>query len=270
MSPSHPAILMAIRSGDFHATMRLIAADPAGVTAQCTGIAALYRSIGATPHGSRSPEGLWHGRLAGHYECVLAAHAVCIGAEQAAKLTAVPRPFASRELPRLFPAELPVFVETWAKLYQRSPRYWDRVSHYPAMFDWVKRGLIEPPTADGAVNLLLSQLPWVGNTVAYLRQAAGLMQITLPRLFDAEVRPSTGAAAVDSNLGPDDPRRIDRTVAALVTEGLWEPEMVEAGIARAWETRTSPFQRRWLTGLGELLQHGQQPEPGTAPAGGPP
>ncbi|NKX52028.1 hypothetical protein HER39_15930, partial [Arthrobacter deserti] len=50
-------------------------------------------------------------------------------------------------------------------------------------------------------------------------------------------------------------RRIDMTVAALVAEHLWDREMVDAGIGRAWETRPGPFQRRWLAGLRSLLGH---------------
>ncbi|NKX53979.1 hypothetical protein [Arthrobacter mobilis] len=251
-----PPIVDAIRAGDFPAVMTVIGTDRTGVARHRKDISALFQAIADAPHGSRSPEGHWHGELDRHYECALAAHMACIGAERAAKLTAVPRPFASKAIPKLFPGGLPVFVTVWSELYQRSPRNWDRIAHYPVMFDWLRRGLVDPPRQDGAVNLLLSHLPDTPNPVKYLRDRPGLVGVTLPALFDAAVRPSIGAAAVDSNLPPGDSRRIDMTVAALAAENLWEQEMVEAGIGRAWEARTSPFQRRWLAGLRSLLEQG--------------
>lgn len=251
-TPDSP-VIAAIRSGDFPATMRVIEADRSGVLKQRKDVAALYRAISAAPYQSRSPEHLWDGELEAHVECVTAAHMICIGAERAAKLIGVSRPFASKQIPILFPDELPVFAETWAQLYQRSPKHWDRIAHYPAMFDWVRRGLIGPPVANGAVNLLLSHLVTLRKPMKFLRETPGLIEVTLPLLFDAEVRPSVGAAAVDSNIWSEDPVRIDRIIVALVTEGYWQRDMVAESIARARAARPSPFQRRWLSGLSMLV-----------------
>ncbi|NKX52029.1 hypothetical protein HER39_15935, partial [Arthrobacter deserti] len=121
-----PPILEAVRTGGPSTAMTLISTGRAGTARHRRDIAALFHAIADAPHGSRSPGGHWHGELDRHYECALAAHMACIGAERAAKLTAVPGPFAAKVIPQLFPRELPVFVVVWSGLYQRSPRNWDR------------------------------------------------------------------------------------------------------------------------------------------------
>lgn len=250
--PPDSALVRAIRAGRYGETRRAVLTSSAeGLRADSAAVRQLYRAVGAAAHGDTSPDGLWLGPSVDHYACATFAHMACIGVDRAARLGAVPRRVAA-DLPDLFPAGLDRVVETWSELFQRSPKNWDRVAHYPVMFEWVRTGLVEAPTADGAVNLLLQELSH--HPRRYTTKEYGpLLTVTLPRLFVAAVRPSLGAAAIDYQLPPGDRRRVDELVLRLVRDGVWSASDVGGWVARGLEVRPAPFQRRWLLALRDRL-----------------
>lgn len=104
-------------------------------------------------------------------------------------------------------------------------------------------------------NHLLFTLHWskLRERAALFAAAPGLATITLPRLFDVEVRPLLGAAAMDFQIDPGSEDRIDRQVLAPVRNCIWTPEFVADGIARFLANHTSDFRLRRVTGLESLL-----------------
>lgn len=254
-APDSP-VVDAVHRGDLRTVLELIESDRPRVIAAKRPIRELYRLIGAAPHGSTSPEGHWVGETDEHHAAALCAHAACIGAMRAADLIAIPWDVLRDAYPRIFPAELPAIAERLGENYQRSPKNWDKISSYSVMFDWVARGQAPAPVGDGAVNNLLDVLHHAkpGARRKLLAGAPDLFTITLPRLFDAAVRPSLGAASRDHQLDPANPSRIDRQILALLKSGTWSPELVADGIARFRAHHTSAFQLRWVTGLETLLR----------------
>lgn len=250
-----PPVVTAVRRGDLRAVLELIESDRPQVIAAKRPIRELYRLIGAAPHGSTSPEGHWVGETEMHHEAALCAHATCIGATRAADLIAIPWDVLRDAYPRIFPAELPAIAERLGENYQRSPKNWDKIATYGVMFDWVARGQAPAPVGDGAVNNLLDVLHHSRpeERMRLLAAAPDLFTITLPRLFDAEVRPSLGAASRDHQLPAAHEERIDELILTLVRSGTWSPELVADGIARFRAHHTSAFQLRWIKGLETLM-----------------
>ncbi|MFJ6419119.1 hypothetical protein [Paeniglutamicibacter sp. NPDC091659] len=255
MEWSDEPVVAAVRRGDLEAVLGLIESDRSGVLSVNQQLGRLFRLISAAPHAARSPEGHWVGELGKHHEAALCAHAACIGAMRAADLVAIPRDVLKNAYPRIFPTQLPAIVERLGENYQRAPKNWDKTGPYGVMFDWVARGHAPAPTGDGTVNNLLSTLRWSKprERAALFAAAPDLATITLPRLFDAEVRPSLGAAALDWQVDPASEDRIDRQILALVRNGMWTPELVLDGMARFRANHTSNFQLRWVAGLESLL-----------------
>lgn len=169
-------------------------------------------------------------------------------------MSAVPRSVAA-DLPAIFPDDLERLVETWGELFWRAPKAWDRIAHYPAMFRWVSDGLVAAPISDGAVNLFLQEM---SNHPRRYRpdREPGLFTVTLPRLFTAGVKPSLGAASLDSKLPPGHRARIDGLVLRLVRSGVWDGAVVAGQVRDALAARDSLFQRRWLESLQERLPAG--------------
>ncbi|MEE6273170.1 hypothetical protein V2J56_07400 [Georgenia sp. MJ206] len=245
-------IVDAVRAGSYGTTRALVlGASPADLRGAAPALRRTYRAVGAAPHGSLSPDGAWDGEAADHYDCATLAVMACVGPDRAARMSAVTTRVAA-DLPALFPADLELVVRTWSELFQRSPKSWDRVAHYPKMFAWVRTGLVSPPTHDGAVNLFLQEASL--RSRRYSPPAdPGLFGETLPRLFTAEVRPSLGAAAIDYHVPAGDPARIDELVLRLVAEGVWDATETRLRTEGALAARESPFQRRWLRGLLDRL-----------------
>ena len=251
-----------MRRGDLGAVLALIESDRPGVLAAKRPVAALYRLMMNAPGLATSPEGHWTGELNTHFDAVVCAHAACIGHVRAADLIAIPRKVLKNAYPRIFPEALPEIVERLGENYQRAPKNWDKIGPYGVMFDWIVRGLAPAPTGDGTVNHLLFTLRWSKprERAALFAAAPALAAITLPRLFDAEVRPSLGAAALDWQLDPASEDRIDRQILGLLRTRTWNLEQVHNGIDRFRTRHTSAFQLRWAGGLERLLA-AERPEP---------
>lgn len=193
--------------GDFAATLALLRPHPdvgAGVLRR---IRSMRREMQAVPVGQRGPS--WLGELTeGHHDAVMLALLAALPAKEAAGLGAVSRR-AAEALPHVVPDDLPVFVETWSRLFQRNPKNWDRNSHDPVMFSWVERGQVPAPTGDGAVN-----------------------------------RPGLGAAALDHQSG--DP--IIGLMVHLVDTEVWDraSTLTRVDAALASPGCASSVQQRWL------------------------
>lgn len=249
-----------IRRGDIAGTLDALA-DPPDATSRGA-VRALRERMLSSPIGHRDPA--WLGALTeDHVDAVQFAHLAGMPAERAASLGGLSRRVADT-LPRLFPDELPVFVATWSRLYQRNPKNWDRNAHYPAMFGWVKAGLVPAPTEDGAVNLWLTFAPWLvhpraapgpgepaGLVIPGPDECPELYTVTLPRLFEAEVRPGLGAAAFDQSSGGE----VSDLIIHLVDTHVWDRGDTLARIeqALAHPDRASAFQQRWLHRLAAAL-----------------
>ena len=248
-------LLDALRRGDLDATVALLRDEPDAALASAADIKKLRAQLQAVALGDRDPA--WVGESTeGHHDAVDLAHLMALPPEKAAAVGAVSRRAASL-LPDLRPTDLPVFVETWSRLFQRSPKNCDRNAHYPVMFAWVADGHVPAPTHDGAVNLWLQFAPeglrpprdgWRIPSPAECRE---LYTIALPRLFEAEVRPGLGAAALDQSSGGE----VMGLVVHLVDTGIWDraDTLARVDAALASPARASVFQQRWLRKLAGVL-----------------
>ena len=254
-------LLDLIRAGDFTATLTFLRNHPDAAASARTQIKRLRDQLGAIAIGER--DAAWVGESTeGHHDAATLALLAGLSAERAASLGGVSGRVA-KALPKLFGDELGVFVDTWARLFQRSPKNWDRNAHYPVMFEWVGAGLVPAPNQDGAVNLWLQLVPQVfdppsrgrgepsGWRLPTLDQCPDLYTITLARLFEAEVRPGLGAAALDHTSGDV----LIGIVCRLVADGVWPREETLARLDAALTSpgRASAFQQRWLKRLASAL-----------------
>ncbi len=247
-------LLDLVRHGDLPGVRTLLTRPDAAGPARAV-IRTLREQMLANPIGTR--DAAWVGALTeNHVDALQLVHLAGMTAERAASEGGVSRRVAE-SLPELFPDELGVFVETWSRLFQRNPRNWDRTAHHPTMFLWAGAGLVEAPTHDGAVNLWLQFAPWLVHPrgTPAPGEPAGwrfptpdacpdLYTVTLPLLFEAEVRPGLGAAAHDHTSGGE----VLDLIEHLVAIGVWDraATLTRAETALASPRRAAPFQQRWL------------------------
>ena len=256
-------LLELVREGDLEGTIEVLRAEPDTARALRSPITRLREELLYAPDGARSSS--WRGPASSVTDAVDLAYLIALPADQAAAVGSV-SPRAADALPRVIPEKLAQFVETWSTLFQRNPRNWDRIGHYPAMFLWVRDGLVPAPTQDGAVNLWLQFAPDLvhppadpgpgepdGRVRITPQECATLYTLTLPRLFLAEVRPGLGAAAIDHTSGG----RVIDLIRHLIDTDIWSLAQTRSRLqqAQASPARASAFQQRWLTRLDAALAH---------------
>jgi hypothetical protein len=254
-------LLELLRKGDLDGTIEVLRAEPDAARKARSPITRLRAELLNAAGGARSSS--WEGPAFSVTDAVDLAYLIALPAERAAAVGAV-SPRAADALPQVIPEKLAQFVETWSTLFQRNPRNWDRIGHYPAMFLWVRDGHVSAPTQDGAVNLWLQfapdlvhppAAPGPGEPDGRLRitpqECAVLYTVTLPRLFLAEVRPGLGAAAIDHTSGG----RVIDLIRHLIDTDVWSLEQTRTRLqqARASPARASAFQQRWLDRLDAVL-----------------
>ncbi|MGD8151087.1 hypothetical protein [Ornithinimicrobium sp. Y1694] len=257
-----PTTLMdLLRRGDLDGTIAHLREAPDAARRAGTQIRALRAALLDAPGDGRSDA--WEGEAWQVSDAVDLAFLASLPPEKAAAQGSISYE-AAAALPQVIPDALPAFVEVWSQIFQRSPKNWDRTGHYGAMFQWVVDGHVPAPTQDGAVNL------WIPRATQLVRPDAApgpgeptrpphptpetcpaLYAVTLPRLFEAEVRPGLGAAAYDHTSGD----AVIELIRHLVDTDVWQlaetRERLEA--SRRSPGRTATFQQRWLSRLDAAL-----------------
>lgn len=212
-----------------------------------------HRVVMAHPTGSRAPDGEWVGRLrSAHWSAAAAALLACSTLAQAVRYAPLDPP-DSVDLPKaLFPHDLDHFVEEWSARYVRTPKAWDRIRGFDAMYEWAHQELIEPPLHDGAVLYLVSGTPGDpagAGLLGYLERRPCLIGTTMARIFDVDgVKGASPAQADETSYRQE--RRLDNyVIPGLVRRGHWTVDMVLAGVDRALGRDLGRYQHRWFEGL---------------------
>ena len=254
-------LLELLRKGDLDGTIEVLRAEPDAARKVRSPITRLRAELLNAPGGARSSS--WEGPASSITDAVDLAYLIALPVERAAAVGSV-SPRAADALPRVIPEKLAQFVETWSTLFQRNPRNWDRIGHYPSMFLWVRDGHVPAPTQDGAVNLWLQFAPDLvhppadpgpgepdGRLKITPQDCAVLYTVTLPRLFLAEVRPGLGAAAIDHTSGG----RVIDLIRHLIDTDVWSLAQTRSQLrqAQASPARAAAFQQRWLDRVDAVL-----------------
>lgn len=242
------ALLAALQRGDHDAVVELLEPFPAQErTALRRSVMWSANAILGAPTGARDPEGRWRGALSGrHLYAAQTALLATASLPQALRQRTFDGPVARDHLPRLFPEDLPAFVEAFSTRFLTNPKAWDGNRGIEAMFDWAQSGLVEPPTQQGAVLILICWAAWPSPR-AYLRRRPVLLRTTLPRLFETPgIKGASAAQRDDTGPGP----RLDASVIPwLIREGEWQRDEVLAWCRTALAVERSEYEHRWFRAL---------------------
>lgn len=216
------------------------------------------RAILAAPGAAEDPTH-WNGALDSHHGD--AADVVRLtatsGPAAAAKVNTLALRVARDMVPRLFPGDLPVFVEEWSARFARRPRVVDANRGIEAMFDWAHRGLIPPPTQQGAVLALISWASQSSGThlLRYLEARPVLIRTTLPLLFQVPgVKGASAAQTDESNLDRHGNGLRSYVIPALVRKGHWSLDELEHWCEAALRVPRAEYEYRWFRALREDLE----------------
>lgn len=250
----------ALREGQAHILLEIVETLP--LTARRRIGRALIpsaRAALAAPGGAEDPDH-WNGELDSHHGD--AADVVRLiaasGPAAAAKLNTLDLRVARDMLPRLFPGDLPVFVEEWSTRFARRPRAVDANRGIEAMFDWAHRDLVPPPTQQGAVLALISWAPQSSGAhlLRYLEARPVLIRTTLPLLFQVPgVKGASAAQTDESNLDRHGHGLRTYVIPALVRQGHWSVEELGRWCEDALRVPRSEYEYRWFRALREDLAH---------------
>lgn len=261
-----PALLAALEVGDHAAIVELLEPFPAQErTALRRSVTGSAKAILGAPGGARDPEGRWRGALRNRHgvaaETALLATA---SLSQALRQRTLDGPVARDHLPRLFPDDLPDFVESFSARFLTNPRAWDGNRGIEAIFDWAQSGLVAPPTQRGAVLALICWAAWP-SPWEYLHQRPVLLRTTLPRLF--EVPGVKGASAAQRDETGPAPRLDSTVIPRLIREGEWHRDEVLAWCETALSVERSEYEKRWFRALAErVAKMPAPPSQGSAPS----
>lgn len=203
------------------------------------------------PGGTAQFVDAWRGRLTDrHWD---AATAVLLGAKQpsqAAKVWPIPHDLAFAEwlYPALFPKDLSVIVSQWCADFVAAPKHWDRNHGRGVLYNWVERGLVEPPQNDGAVLMLLGQVAAAGDPLLqWLLARPKVTDAIFTRVFRTTGVRGASLMQTDDGTGNDPMRTI--VVPGLVKEGVWTRDFVVQETQAALQRGVTPYQRRWFVRL---------------------
>ncbi|MGO3209663.1 hypothetical protein ACT3SQ_14740 [Brachybacterium sp. AOP42-C2-15] len=245
LSTPDRAVRAALRTGRPHEILNLLEPLPATLRRRAwNAVKESADAIDAAPIGERDEQGRWSGTLrTGHHDAACVARLATRTAQAATRVHPVELPIARDIIPRLFPENLPAFVEAWAERFETNPKAWDRNRGIEAMFDWAQSGLIPPLVQRGAVLLLISQ-PGLSR---FLDERPLLIDTTLPMLF--EVAGQKGASAAQRDETTPGLTLGAHIIPRLIREGRWERSQVLSWCEHALAMPRSEYELRWFRAL---------------------
>lgn len=216
------------------------------------------RAILSAPGGAEDPDH-WNGELDSHHDAADVVRLIAAsGPAAAAKVNTLNLRVTRDMVPRLFPRDLPVFVEEWSARFARRPRAVDANRGIEAMFDWAHRGLTPPPAQQGAVLALISWAPQSSGShlLRYLEARPVLIRTTLPLLFQVPGVKGASAAQIDeTNTDRHGHGLRTLVIPALLRQGHWSGEELALWCEDALRVPRSEYEYRWFRALRDDLAH---------------
>ncbi|MER7796047.1 hypothetical protein [Microbacterium sp. NPDC096154] len=253
------AVLDALRNGRATQVVELLERfPPEQRSAIRGGVTGTASAILSAPSGSTHPDRLWRGPLrSGHWHAAQTALLATATVPQALRLRTFDGPVATEHIPRLFPGDLPAFVDAFSTRYLSNPKAWDGNRGIEAMFDWAERGLIEAPTQQGAVLILICWAPRP-SLWSFLQRHPRAIRTTLPRVF--EVPGIKGASAAQRDEAGPAPRLDRYVIPRLIREGHWTRDEVLSWCATALDMPRSEYEHRWFRALQDRISAMKRPD----------
>lgn len=156
---------------------------------------------------------------------------------------------AATIIPLFHSDHLEMIADRWAQRFVKNPKNWDFLPQFDAMFEWVRAGLMAPPTTQGAALLLVGERPTPLADLLADRDFA-LARTTLPVLF--RVPGVKGASLTQIEETSSDELRT-QIIPWLIDDGVWDKDEVRQWTDLALAMDRTAYDKRWFLRLKEDL-----------------